>query len=212
MRRGAKGRMRGPEENPALRERRHRQDYQSYRPLRDGTCFVTTRHFVPGYLHLVPTGPQSVNICPKPHQYVSHPYIPIYADTKSPRPFRGRGRERGNPRLLLSGSLFRDRLLFYNRLIDPFDVGHRRGVAITRSELDDANIAALSRSSSRSHIRKEPAHCFLLSQESESQPAGVQIIAFPQGNHSLGKRPHRLGFSESRPDTAMLDEAADLVG
>jgi hypothetical protein len=40
----------------------------------------------------------------------------------------------------------------------------------------------------------------------------VQIIAFSQGNHSLGKRPHCLGFGESRPDPAMLDEAADLVG
>jgi len=113
--------------------------------------------------------------------------------------------------LLLSRSLFRDRLLLYNRLIDPFDVGHRRGVAGARSELDDADITALSGSGSRSHIRKEPAHRVLLSQESESQPAGVQIIAFSQGNHSLGKRPHCFGFGESRSDPAMLDEAADLV-
>jgi hypothetical protein len=40
----------------------------------------------------------------------------------------------------------------------------------------------------------------------------MQIIAFSQSDHSLGKRPDRLSFCESSPDPAVLNEAADLVG
>jgi hypothetical protein len=69
--------MCGPEDNPRLRAGRHRQDNQSYRPLTGRNLFlVATRHFVPGYLHLVPSGQQTVSTCPlfrshiTPHEHL----------------------------------------------------------------------------------------------------------------------------------------------
>ena len=48
---------------------------------------VATRHFVPGYLHLVPTGRQSVRTCPHFRSHIT------------PRGrIRGRGRRRGRER------------------------------------------------------------------------------------------------------------------
>jgi len=63
--------MRGPEENPGLRGGRHRQDDQSYRSLRDGTCFS----WLPGTSYLATfispfgtTNRQYLSTFSKPHQ------------------------------------------------------------------------------------------------------------------------------------------------
>jgi hypothetical protein len=59
------GRMCGPEENPRSTGGRHRSG-QPIIPFPTGRnlFFVATRHFVPGYHHLVPSGQQSVSTCP----------------------------------------------------------------------------------------------------------------------------------------------------
>jgi hypothetical protein len=94
----------------------------SDRTLRDGFSIGRVPgNELPGYDHLVPSGQQTIGTCL---------LFRLRPTTKVLAPFRGRGRGRGIPRLLLSGSLFfRDGLLFHHGLINPFDIGHQCGVA-----------------------------------------------------------------------------------
>ena len=52
---------------------------------------------------------------------------------------------------------------------------------------------------------------FLLTQESDGEPAGMQIVALGLGDELFGDRAQGLGFSESGADAPMLNQTASEV-
>ena len=95
--------------------------------------------------------------------------------------------------------------------IDPLDVGHRCRVAKTLTQLDNASVSPLALGSTRRNIGEEFFYSILLAEVSCSKTAGMKIASFAEGHHFLGKRPNGLGLGESGLNTAVLNEAADLV-
>ncbi len=101
--------------------------------------------------------------------------------------------------------------------IDPFDVGHRGGVALARPELDDTGVAAGAGGAARADLREQLADGLdragaVVVELGQGGAPGVEPAALGEGDQFFGNGTHGLGFGQSRFDAPMLDEADGLVG
>src|ERR1700722_6608293 len=110
--------------------------------------------------------------------------------------------------LLLSRRLWRS---LCPRLIHKFEVGHQRGIALPRTKLHDSTITPMTTPGPRRHFGKQSLNGVFLPQKRKGYATGMEIAPFTESDHPFGKRPHSLCFRQSRLDSTVLDEAANLV-
>src|SRR5690606_29669895 len=95
---------------------------------------------------------------------------------------------------------------------DEFDAGHRRVVAVARTELQDPGVAAVALRVAGADILEELRRDFLVAEERNHLTVVVQPALLGLGDDLLGDRTERLGLRLGRGDALGGDERRDEVG
>lgn len=95
--------------------------------------------------------------------------------------------------------------------IDPLDDSHLSGVGHAGTKLGDASVSTGALTNSRSNHVEKTFHGILLAKETQSHPAGVDVVLLSKGDHLLHDRADGLCLGKGGTDSAVLDQSASLV-
>ena len=96
-------------------------------------------------------------------------------------------------------------------LIDKFDVGHRRGVALARTEFHNSAVTARTACVPRRHFGEELANRIFLPEKRERDATRMKVALLAESDHLFGEWPYGFCLCQSGFDAVLCNQAANLI-
>ena len=113
-----------------------------------------------------------------------------------------------NKKLKCEGEL---RLFSLVSEVNPLDESHRRSIAGTKTELNNAAVTTLTVATSWSDLFEESLYSCIVTKVALGNTARVNITFFTDSYHLFSKWAKSLSLCEGGADTLVFDEGAHLV-